>query len=204
MLLLDVVSEGKSPRIRSSAQPAYVLQVVFSLVRLHVRPDGVQRGKRPVALVAGERLDVAVLVSGQLDPGLEGLRAVRTFVGSNVRMRQQMVIVYAVRLKSLVAVRALVRTCARMRAHVEGEAITDAERLPADLAHVGFLPSVDAFVFHFFVRSGEASAAVLAFVAPLLTLVQYVFLHGFIGDEALLAVGAGEFFAVAVGPHVHF
>lgn len=63
------------------------------LVDLHVRFNGEQRGKGSIAFGARERLGVAVFVARQLDVRLERLRAKRTLKGTNIRMREQVMVV---------------------------------------------------------------------------------------------------------------
>lgn len=94
MLLLHVIVERKGTRVRGTAYLAHVRHLVGgALVHLHVQPDRVQRGERPIALAARKRLRVAVLVAGQLNGRLEGLRAERARVRTGVRVRHQVVIV---------------------------------------------------------------------------------------------------------------
>lgn len=183
-----MIPQRERSRIRRAAQPTAELEVVLPLVRLHVRPDRVQRRERPIALGARERLDVAVLVSGQLHARLERLRAVRALVRAHVRVRQQVMVEHAVRLEALAAVRALVGARARVRAHVQRQAVADAERLAAYLADVRFFPGVYAFVFDFFVRAGKTTSAVLALVAALLAVVDHVLLKVLVGEEGLFAI----------------
>lgn len=59
-------------------------------------------------------------------------------------------------------------------------------------------------MFDFFVGSGKAPAAVLALVTAFLAVVVHVLVEAFVGEEALFAVGAGEFLAVVVHALVHF
>jgi hypothetical protein len=142
-----VVLEGEGPPVRGAAHVAAELEVVVLLVGLYVGPGRVEGGERPRALGAPEGLRVAVLMAGELHPGLEGLRAVGARVGPLLAVRQQVVVVHGGGLEALAAVLALVRTHPRVRAHVEGQAVGDPELLAADL------PSVRS-LYHYFVRVG--------------------------------------------------
>lgn len=132
-MLLQVVLEGEGPAVGGAAYGAAELEIVVLLVGLHVGAGRVERGERPGALGAAERLGVAVLVAGQLDAGLEGLGAVGTGVGALVAVGQQVVVVDRAGFEALAAVLALVGADARVGAHVEGQAVGDAEPLAADL-----------------------------------------------------------------------
>lgn len=79
-------------------------------------------------------------------------------------MRQKMVVEDAVCFEALAAIRALVGSGAAVSAHVQGEAVADAERLAADATDVGFFTGVDALVLDLLMRTSETAAAVLTFV----------------------------------------
>lgn len=132
-MLLQVVLEGERPAVRRAAHVAAELEIVVLLVGLDVRADGVERGERPRALGAPERLRVTILVAGQLYPRLERLRAVRARVGALLAVRQQVMIVDGGRLEAFAAVLAGVGPYARVRAHVKGQAVGHAEGLAANL-----------------------------------------------------------------------
>lgn len=96
-----MIAQRKRSRIRGPAQPAHVLHVIRRpLVRLHVQAARVQRRERPIAFAARKRLQVAVLVAGQLHGRLEGLRAHRTLVRPRIGVNEQMVIVHRLGLEA--------------------------------------------------------------------------------------------------------
>lgn len=133
-VLLQMILEGERPAVRRAADVAAELEIVVLLVRLDVRADGVERGERPRALSAPKRFCVAVLVAGQLHPRLECLWAVRARVGALLAVRQQMMIVDGGRLEAFAAMLAGVRPHARVRAHMEGQAIGYAKGFAANLS----------------------------------------------------------------------
>lgn len=132
-MLLQVVLEGERPAVRRAAYVAAELEIVVLLVGLDVRADGVERRERPRALGAPERLCVAVLVTRQLNPRLERLRAVRARVGALLAVRQQVMIVNGGRLEALAAMLTGVGPYTRVRAHVKGQAVGHAKGLAANL-----------------------------------------------------------------------
>jgi hypothetical protein len=198
-----VIPKSERPRVEGATYPALVFQVVVPLVRLHVCPYCVKRGKRPVAVCTSEGFDVTVFVSRELDTSFEGFGTIGTLVRSDVRVSQQVVIVDTMRFESLPAVFALVGSGSRMGPQVKSQTVTDPECLPANVADVRFLPGVDPLVFDFLVGAGEPPPAKLASVGPLLALIREMLVEGVVRHKRFFAIRTSELFVVGMRLHVH-